>query len=92
MKTIKEKTNQLELSKKIAKELIAKGVKDIKPLTRENIHMMTHEACGDYILTLPVLSEVEYKQWEKRGDDHKTWNMFFTLLRLDFIYQTRQGA
>ena len=92
MNIIEEKKMQLELSGKIAKELIAKGVEDVKPLTRETIHMMTRENCGDYILSLPVVSEKEYDKYEKRNEDYKTWNMFHTLLKLDFVYAQRTVA
>ena len=92
MNIIEEKKLQLELSGKIAKELISKGVEDVKPLTRETIHMMTSETCGDYILNLPVVSEKEYEKYEKRNEDYKTWNMFHTLLKLDFVYAQRTAA
>jgi len=92
MSIIEEKKMQLKLSGKIAKELIAKGIKDIKPLTRETIHMMTKDTCGDYILSLPVVLEKEYEKYEKRNGDCKTWNMFHTLVSFDFEYTKRTSA
>lgn len=89
MTTIEEKKMQLELSGKIAKELIAKEVKDIEPLTKETIHMMTREKCGDYILSLPVLSEKDFEKAEKKDAEHKSWNMFFTLLKFDFTFYSK---
>jgi hypothetical protein len=89
MTTIEEKKMQLELSNKITKELIAKGVEDIEPLTKETIHMMTRENCGDYILSLPRLSNEEFEKAEKKDTDYKTWNMFSTLLKFDFAYYRR---
>jgi transcriptional regulator with XRE-family HTH domain len=89
MTTIEEKKMQLELSGKIAKELIAKGFEDIEPLTKETIHMMTRENCGDYILSLPRLSNEEFEKAEKKDTDYKTWNMFSTLLKFDFAYYRR---
>jgi hypothetical protein len=86
---IKEKKMQLELSSQIAKELIAKGIEDIEPLEKETIHMMTHEKCGDYILSLPQLSDEEFEKAEKKNTDYKTWNMFSTLLKFDFAYYRR---
>lgn len=89
MNTIEEKKMQLELSGKIAKELIAKGIEDIKPLNKETIHMMTRENCGDYILSLPILSDDEFEKAENNDTDHKSWNMFFTLLKFDFTYYSK---
>lgn len=89
MTTIEEKKMQLELSGKIAKELIEKGIEDIEPLTKETIHMMTRENCGDYIISLPRLSDEEFEKAEKKDTDYKTWNMFFTLLKFDFTYYSR---
>lgn len=86
MTTIEEKKMQLDLSRKIAKELIAKGVKNIDDLSKKDIHKITQENCGDYILSLKELSEANYLQMEKQDEGHKTWNLFFTLLKFDFAF------
>lgn len=89
MTTIEEKKMQLELSGKIAKELIAKGITNIEDLTKESIHNLTSKTCGDYILDLPILSDKEFERAEKNDIGYKSWNMFFTLLKFDFAYYLR---
>jgi hypothetical protein len=89
MDIIEEKKMQLELSTKIAKSLIAKGIADIEPLTKETIHMISRETCGDYILNLPRLSNEEFQKAEQESTAHRTWNMFFTLLKFDFNFYRR---
>lgn len=86
MTTIEEKKMQLKLSAKMAEKLIAAGLKSIDSLSKEDVWNMTGE---DYILQLEKLSEKEYEKAEKKDEDYKTWNMFFTLLKFDFAYQLR---
>lgn len=88
MTTIEEKKMQLELSAKIAAKLISSGLKGIETLTQEDVWKMSGE---DYILKLENLSDEDYKKAEKKDLDYKTWNMFFTLLKFDFVYQLRKS-
>jgi transcriptional regulator with XRE-family HTH domain len=91
MKILDEKKMQLELSKSIANILVTNyniNIKQLEKMTRDEIYALTKEL-GDYIITLPVVSENEYKKLEKIDQDYKTWNLFFTLLKLDLIYQNR---
>lgn len=83
------KKMQLDLSSKIAKELLKKGLKEIDYLTRETIHMMTKGTCGDYIMSLKVVEDDEMERLSRRNQEHTTWNMFFTNLKFDVAYQTR---
>lgn len=82
----KTKEQQIILSNEIAKELIEKNITDISFMTKKEIHNITHEKCGDYILSLPELSDNEFQKAEKNNTDYKSWNYFEAILKFDFNF------